>query len=87
MKTTERLADYFTKNGGLNTVTGSIIPIATQVMASTDPALAAVIVSAFSPETSKLFLGGGVGAVTAGVLIVVRLYMGISRLMADRKAA
>ncbi len=86
MKITERLASYFSKNGGINSVTSALAPIALQVVAATDPTLASIIVQSFTPETSQLFLKGGVGAVAAAIIVAVRTFLGWRKVKADQKA-
>jgi hypothetical protein len=75
----ERLSAYFTKNGGLNTVTGTIIPVIVQVTAVVSPDLSQTIVAAFTPEVSAMLLQGGAGAVAAGVIVLARVILAVKR--------
>lgn len=73
----ERLASYFKKNGGLNTVTGTLIPALIQILTFIDPTVAGAVQAAFDPETSTMLLHGGVGAIAALVIVIARVVVAI----------
>jgi hypothetical protein len=45
------LADYFTKNGGLSTAMGALVPAIVQAVSVGDLAIAQVIAQSFDPDT------------------------------------
>lgn len=75
----ERLGSYFTKNAGLNTVTGAVIPVLVQQVAGADPALAGAISGALNVDVSTALASGGYGAAAAVAIIALRVFLGMLR--------
>ena len=76
----KQLLAYFSKNAGLNTVTGAIIPVVVQVAALISPALSDAIVQAFTPDVSDMLLSGGAGAGAALVIVAARVGIALLRM-------
>lgn len=76
----ERIGNYFTKNGGINSISTAILTVVPQLAVTLDPATAAVLTSAFTPEIATMLKSGGIGATMAVLIVVYRISLGIKRM-------
>ena len=79
-----KLLSYFSKNAGLNSVTAAIAPVALIASADTQPVTELATSLGGVEFAAMITQGTPVGYVAAGILVLIRVAMGILRNKKDK---
>jgi hypothetical protein len=71
--------DYFSKNYGLNTITGALVPAFVQTVAVGNPTAASAIAQAFDPATVQTLQHGGAAMYTGLAMAALRVALAFAR--------